>query len=221
MALQVSLALPFKLRSLTAQLRSLKKPLKEHLLGLVDTCRLTADDLEPWAHWDHPPSESYGRRLVWRDSNVELMVMTWLPGDHSAIHDHGSAEWGAVQCFGAASHRRFRLEGQQLISQKNLPYAPGQIQWVDGSLIHQMGNSGTVPFLSLHVYGTSRDSADITAAARVFNLESGCIETTNGGVFFDLPESAVLSRHYGLTADPELKREQFQLLQQWRRSALK
>lgn len=220
MAPPVSLALPSKLRSLTDRLRALQQPSKAHLFNLVATYGLTADDLEPWAHRNHPPGDSYGRRLVWRDTNVELMVMTWLPGDHSAIHDHGSAEWGAVQCFGGASHQRFTLEGQHLISQEKHPYAPGQIRWVDGSLIHQMGNSGTEPFLSLHVYGTSRDCADITAAARVFNLDSGCIETTNGGVFFDLPESAVLSRQDGLTADPDLKREQFLLLQHRRRSAL-
>ncbi|MGC6483435.1 MAG: cysteine dioxygenase [Synechococcus sp.] len=221
MTTPASLALPAKLRSLTDQLGGLQHPSKTQLLGLIDACHLTADDLEAWADRDHPATDSYGRRLAWRNRNIELMVMTWLPGDHSAIHDHGSAEWGAVQCFGEASHQSFTLEGMHLISQEHFPYSPGQIQWVNGSLIHQMGNSGSDTFLSLHVYGTSQDCVDITAGARVFNLESACIETTNGGVFFDLPESAVLSRQDGLTADPDLKQEQFTLLQQRRRLAMR
>ena len=112
------------------------------------------------------------------------MVMTWLPGDFSAIHDHGLAQWGAVQCFGQAEHYTYELDRLHLCHEEALPYESGQVRLVMPSLIHQMGNAGTERFLSLHVYGCRDVRPAITASARVFELDEGCIQFTNGGVFF-------------------------------------
>ena len=61
---------------------------------------INASDLTPWFDFSHPVRDSYGRQPVRIGANYELMVMSWLPGDYSAIHDHGAAEWGAVrQCI--------------------------------------------------------------------------------------------------------------------------
>ena len=50
---------------------------------------LRAEDLTAWADFDHPVEDSYGRRLVYDGGDFEIMVMSWAPGDFSAIHDHG------------------------------------------------------------------------------------------------------------------------------------
>ena len=154
----------------------------------------------PWASFDHPVSDSYGRKLVFNGGHFEVMVMSWLPGDFSAIHDHGATEWGAVQCFGSAEHFIYQLSGSRLSSPESAPYTPGLVRAVDHSLIHQMGNKSSQPFLSLHVYGCAGASDSITGDARVFDLFENSIQHTDSGVFFNLSEDLINSRRYGLSA---------------------
>ncbi|WP_053068578.1 cysteine dioxygenase family protein [Synechococcus sp. WH 8020] len=219
MALSTTEPFPPSLKVLIKQLNTLREPSSAELIQCIASCHIQASDLIPWATPQHPPTESYGRQLVWHGSHVEVMVMTWLPGDHSAIHDHGSALWGAVQCFGEAQHQSFGLQGNVISHKANQPFAPQQIRLIEPGLIHQMGNTGQSTFLSLHIYGTSSRCSKITGSARIFNVAEGCIQTTDGGVFFDLPEDQVLSCRTGLTADRQLKQEQNDLLQQRRAKA--
>ena len=191
------------------------KPEPDRLLALVDSAGVTAEELEPWADDGHSARDSYGRQLVWHGGHVELMVMTWLPGDFSAIHDHGLAQWGAVQCFGQAEHYTYELDRLHLCHEEALPYESGQVRLVTPSLIHQMGNAGTERFLSLHVYGCRDVRPAITASARVFELDEGCIQFTNGGVFFGLPETEIVRRQAGLTADQGIRKRQ-RALKAWR-----
>ncbi len=76
------------------------------------------------------------------------------------------------------------------------------IQPVTPWLIHQMGNPGSRPFLSLHVYGKQANTGHVTGEARIFALHENCIQRTDGGVFFALPEDQILRREPGLTAEP-------------------
>ena len=171
---------------------------------------ISPQDLLPWADFNHPVTDGYGRKLLFQGKNLEIMVMSWLPGDFSAIHDHGSAQWGAVQCFGTADHYVYSFTEGILTTAKYSPYNFGMVHAVDRTLIHQMGNPGDQPFLSLHVYGCQEISDSITANARVFDLLEGSIQFTDGGVFFCLPESQINRRINGLRADREtLKRHHY------------
>lgn len=162
---------------------------------------VTAADLAPWASLDHAPADSYGRRLVWLAPHFEIMVMSWDPGDYSAIHDHGHTQWGAVQVFGPAEHATFRWEGEALMTLSRQAMTTGAVIGVSHRLIHQMGNPTPAPFLSLHVYGGVTESAAITGDARLFEAATGDIHRVDGGVFFALPASAVKRREPGPTAD--------------------
>ena len=213
MALSTTESFPPSLQALIKQLNTLREPSSDELIQCIASCHIQASDLIPWATPQHPPTESYGRQLVWHGGHVEVMVMTWLPGDYSAIHDHGSALWGAVQCFGEARHQSFELRGNRIAFKSDQPFAPRQIRGIKPGLIHQMGNSGLTTLLSLHVYGTSNPCSNITGSARVFNVAEGCIQTTDGGVFFDLPIEQVLSCQKGLCADVQLLKEQSDFLQ--------
>lgn len=219
MSLDSTLSWPASLQALIQQLKDIRQPTRDGLRQGLAGCEIKASDLTPWATPHHSPTDSYGRRLVWHGGHVEVMVMTWLPGDYSAIHDHGSALWGAVQCFGEAKHQSFELQGDLISRKAEQPFAPQQIRVIESGLIHQMGNAGQSTFLSLHVYGTNSPCSKITGSARIFNVPEGCIQTTDGGVFFDLPEEQVLSCRTGLKADRQLQQEQNDLLQQRRAKA--
>lgn len=69
--------------------------------------------------------------------------MSWVPGDFSAIHDHGAAQWGAVKSFGEAEHAVFiqqngtlRTCSRQSCSRQSFP--EGSVFPVSHDFIHQM-----------------------------------------------------------------------------------
>lgn len=187
-----------------------------HLLEASD---ITQADLAPWADFDHPPEDSYGRRLIYNGGFYELMAMSWVDGDMAAIHDHGYTQWGAVKLFGAAEHAIFRIDDGTLTTAERKVFEPGSVVGVGHDLIHQMGNVGHEPYMTLHLYGCYQRDSDITADARLYNLHAGEIEITSGGVFFDLPNNAINRREEAPNADfPTELRDKVELLRRCLRS---
>ena len=211
---------PANLKRLIRTLKTISPLTPTQISEVVREVDLTAQDLLPWADFTHPCTDSYGRKLVFHGGHFEIMVMSWLPGDFSAIHDHGSTQWGAVQCFGAAEHTIYSLVKGVLKNPVAANYTPGMVREVDHHLIHQMGNRGKQPFLSLHVYGCEQKMASITANARVFDLLEGTIQYTDGGVFFCLPEDKINKRDYGLSGDKETTMRQYRLMRDRLQQAL-
>ena len=99
--------LPNSLGDLVSQLERQQACAPERAASLLYALDITADALRPWWDFEHNKRDSYGRLLVHAGANFELMVMSWMPGDYSAIHDHGEAEWGAVRYYGSADHAVF------------------------------------------------------------------------------------------------------------------
>ncbi len=194
-------AYPVKLANLISQLQATATLTPQSVKELVTQAQITSDDLMPWADFEHSVKDSYGRKMVFDGGHFEVMVMSWMPGDISAIHDHGGTQWGAVQCFGAAEHYIYELNGSVLTTREVAPYSPGMVRSVSHDLIHQMGNSSDRPFLSLHVYGNFAAMGNITGNARIFELLEGTIQYTDGGVFFSLPESDINRRHGSIQGD--------------------
>lgn len=162
---------------------------------------LQAEDLLAWADFEHPKADSYGRLLVHDGGFFELMVMSWVDGDMAAIHDHGHTQWGAVKLLGPAEHATFKLIDGKMTTMSREVCGPGTVLAVDHPLIHQMGNIGNVPYLTLHLYGAYDVEGGVTADARLYDLDEGKIQFTSGGVFFDLPESDINRRESGPQAD--------------------
>jgi predicted metal-dependent enzyme (double-stranded beta helix superfamily) len=163
--------------------------------------QLEIADLMPYADFDHPVEDGYGRKMVVDSEHFEIMVMTWNPGDFSAVHDHGYTTWGAVQVFGNVMHHTFSMSKDlfRLTRKEILP--EGAIVKVNNALIHQMGNVTSSPYLTVHLYGNSQRHGNITADSRIFEMESALIKHTTGGAFFNLPNEAV----YEIEKMPEIE----------------
>lgn len=192
---------PQSLKRLIQMLQTTSSLTPAQIADIVSEAAVSSQELLPWADFTHSSTDSYGRKLVFHGGHFEIMVMSWLPGDFSAIHDHGATEWGAVQCFGAAEHTIYSFVDSTLTKPVAANYTAGMIRQVDHHLIHQMGNAGNLPFLSLHVYGCEQAVGSITGNARVFDLLEGSVQYTDGGVFFCLPEDKINKRDYGLSGD--------------------
>lgn len=162
------------------------------LKGFLQQLNITTKELIPWADFNHPKNDGYGRKLVHENSNFEIMIMSWLPNDFSAVHNHGLTQWGAVQVFGNASHYIYQLNKKnsiKLIEKESLN--SGDILLVTNEFIHQMGNQTTKPYLSLHIYGTIVPQEIITKDSLIYEIEKKRIVKTTGGAFFQLSESKV------------------------------
>ncbi len=194
--------LPVSLQCLIFLLSQTKQLTSDRVYQSLLHANVKQSELMPWATFDHPVADSYGRNLVYHGGYFEIMVMSWVPGDVSAIHDHGQAQWGAVQCFGQAIHTVYELVGRKLHPLADLPLFPSRIVEVNHDLIHQMSNCSQKPFLSLHIYGCPDANDSITGDARIFDLWSDNIQYTNGGVFFCLPETEISHRGQKIEADP-------------------
>lgn len=162
--------------------------IKQFLMEL----KLAEKDLMHWADFHHPKHEGYGRKMVYQGTNYEVMVMSWMPGDFSGVHNHGYTQWGAVQVFGNASHYIYRMDAENDIKiARKESFQSGDIAMVNNALIHQMGNQTAQPYLSLHIYGTPDSIDDVTADSLIYEIEKNRIVKTTGGAFFMLPEEEV------------------------------
>ena len=180
--------------NLVKALESLGQCTPESVHGVVSECDIGIEDLEDWIDYDYPVSDSYGRKMVHDGGFFEVMVMCWRPGDYSAIHDHGKAEFGAVKIFGDVEHAIFKLEDQKFTTISRERVKSGTTLKVTPSLIHQMGNHGESNFFTLHVYGNVDLDGGITSEARIFDYSRNELLFVNGGIFYLLPESEIVHR---------------------------
>jgi len=193
--------LPASLQKIARAMQPLLRSTPAAVRKIVLDAGVRPEDLEPWADFDHPAADSYGRQLVYNGGHFELMAMSWRPGDVSAIHDHGYAQWGAVQVFGHAEHATFRQEEGVLHTASRGMLRPREAIAVSHDLVHQMGNTSGEPFFSLHVYGVGHQIANVTGEARVFDPLNGRVLRVDGGVFYALPPESVKYSEEGPRGD--------------------
>ncbi len=193
--------LPASVKQIIEKLSKKEAFLPAEVVKIVNEAQVQSEDLLPWADFNHSVKDSYGRKLVHKSSNFEIMVMSWVKGDISGIHDHGYATWGAVQIFGENEHAIFRKENNTITTLSRTNFTYGQVVGVGHDLIHQMGNFTENNVLTLHIYGLPEAKENITGDARLYNVALGRTEIINGGVFYDLKEQQIEEVKYGLQAD--------------------
>ena len=182
------------LEGLIGSLENLSEFNLEGVYEAVSRSTVGFRDLEKWIDYDYPVSDSYGRKMVHDGGFFEVMVMCWKPGDYSAIHDHGKAEFGVVKVFGDTEHAAYKIVNQKLITLGRTIIEAGTTLEVAPALIHQMGNPGDSNFFSLHIYVNQAAEGNITGGSRIYDYNRNAILRVDGGAFYLLPESEIKSR---------------------------
>lgn len=201
-------SLPPSVRAIVDKVEAADEPTAAAARSILEETEITPADLEPWTDFGHPDSHSYGRKRLYDGGFFELMVLSWVDGDISAVHDHGHAPWGAVRLYGEAEHAVFAVEDGVLVTEERRELACGSVVAMPHGLIHQLGNVGQEPFLTLHLHGRAA-----AAGARLYELDEGEIQLTRGGVFFNLPDEDISGREEAPPADfPTRLRHQVELL---------
>ncbi len=158
---------------------------------LVEQAQVKEEDLAPYADFDHPTEDGYGRKMVYDGGKFEIMAMSWNPGHYSSIHNHGYTQWGVVQVFGNAHHFIYKNRNGELKFAIREILTKGAITQVVNATIHQMGNPSTGKYMTLHIYGCDDKEGDITADAKNYELEFNRVNHTTGGAFFNLPADQI------------------------------
>lgn len=190
---------------LTDSLNSGERITASRVERMVRQANVQPEDLLPYADFDHPVEDGYGRKMVYDGGKFEIMAMSWNPGHYSSIHNHGYTQWGVVQVFGNTHHFIYKNADGYLRFAKKEILTSGQITRVVNATIHQMGNPSTGRYMTLHVYGCNEKEGDITADAKNYDLEFDRVNQTTGGAFFNLPEDQI----YNLQAGPSPSNEVF------------
>lgn len=155
------------------------------LIELLEKSGLNSGDVENFRNHHHDPLLSYGRSIVYEGSHFVIYLMSWAPGDFTAIHSHGLTDWGAVLFFTEINHRLYELKGNSiyLVSKSVVP--AGTIVAVQGDLIHAMGNLTANPFISLHIYGSNHNIGNANKDSKIYDLEYRKIRVTNGAAYLN------------------------------------
>ena len=90
--------LPNSLKTIINELSNLQTVDNIDVAKIVKYANPTINELNRYSLFNHCNTESYGRQLIKDTGNFKLLLMSWKPGDFTAIHNHGGAEWGCV-CF--------------------------------------------------------------------------------------------------------------------------
>ena len=99
--------------------------------------------------------ECYVRRRLFLNDSWEALLLCWLPGQKTAIHDHGDS-WGATLVLaGDLVESQFRWHGHGLPMEFKGDSALGahQITVETHDTIHVVSNRSAAPAVSLHLYG--------------------------------------------------------------------
>lgn len=136
-------------------------------------------------HFRQPNPDSYSRRLLYRDPELDFtaVVMTWGPGQHTALHDHAGI-WcveGVVE--GEMEVRRYELLSEEDGLYRFAPRGSAHARAGSaGALIppfehHVLANScSDTTSLTLHVYGGEMDHCSVFEPV-------GSVEPLGGGLF--------------------------------------
>lgn len=98
--------------------------------------------------------ECYVRRRLFLNESWEMLLLCWLPGQKTAIHDHG-ASWGATLVLTGdlvESQYRWEGEGRPMRHRSDNALGTHQITVETHDTIHVVSNRGAAPAASLHLY---------------------------------------------------------------------
>jgi predicted metal-dependent enzyme (double-stranded beta helix superfamily) len=116
-----------------------------------------ARDRHRWAHLlRYDPAERYSA-LIESTGEVEIWLLSWLPGQHTDLHDHAGSAGAFTVVSGVLTERVIRRPNPTARPvEVQHPVVVGQTRVFGPSYVHQVRNAGADPAVSIHVYRPER-----------------------------------------------------------------
>ena len=87
-------------------------------------------------------------RLAYEDDRLDLWVLSWMPGQRTGFHDHGTSGVALTAVQGSVVERQLALGDTTL----ERILVPGSVEVGDAGYIHSVGHHVGVPAVTIHAY---------------------------------------------------------------------
>ncbi|HEY0127122.1 MAG TPA: cysteine dioxygenase family protein, partial [Blastococcus sp.] len=84
-------------------------------------------------------------------ADAQVWLLSWLPGQGTPLHDHGTSA-GAFAVVRGTLSERVVVAGRDVVRETADDLAPGRVRHFGPHYVHQVTNSGLEPAVSVHVY---------------------------------------------------------------------
>ena len=108
------------------------------------------ESIEPYIK--EPDQFEYGRNVIYRNNELEVIVINIPPHKGTAIHDHGQSIGCAMVLEGQLLNSIYRLHENHSELSSSYFVHQGECLFSTRGLIHRMSNPSSERMISLHVY---------------------------------------------------------------------
>jgi cysteine dioxygenase len=129
----------------------LKQPTSEELAEALESMHCTEGRITPYA--SQPEELPYGRSVLMRTDDVEVVVVHLPAFTETAIHDHGGSLCLGRLVTGEVHERKFGINAEGLAEERMVfKLRPGDPLTADIHTVHQLRNVSLERALMLNVY---------------------------------------------------------------------
>ncbi|MGH3978631.1 MAG: cysteine dioxygenase [Pseudonocardiaceae bacterium] len=97
-------------------------------------------------------SDTRWYRLLDRSVELEVWLLSWLPGQGTDLHDHGQVSGAFAVAAGTLTERVVSARADRPPVEVTRQLDVGRVRVFGPHYVHQVSNPGTVPAVSVHVY---------------------------------------------------------------------
>lgn len=122
-------------------------------LDLLAIARQYATHPDTWSRrLDFDPAQRWYRRIA-STADHEVWLLTWLPGQHTGLHDHGGSAGALTVVSGELTEEQLTRTRQSPPTLRTRLLPTGRGHRFGPQYIHRVANRGRLPAISVHVYG--------------------------------------------------------------------
>ncbi|MGF1742576.1 cysteine dioxygenase family protein [Vibrio profundum] len=155
-------------QELVRQLELTDQPLSVSTIRYVlENLSFTSDEINGLVEFSE---DTYFRKQLFKNDQCELLMMSWLNGQRSKIHDHLHTSCGVKVLMGQATETLFmRADNQHIYATGSDVHPQGSVTASMDSDIHQISNlqSDNQRLITLHLYSPPLKKF------RFYHLETG------------------------------------------------
>jgi predicted metal-dependent enzyme (double-stranded beta helix superfamily) len=113
-------------------------------------------EYRPHSRWTHLLPADEAAEVLDRDlhadlAGAQLWLLSWLPGQGTPLHDHGTSA-GAFSVVHGTLTERVAAAGRSGVTENTDELTAGRVRHFGPHYVHQVTNLGAEPAVSVHVY---------------------------------------------------------------------
>jgi mannose-6-phosphate isomerase-like protein (cupin superfamily) len=85
-------------------------------------------------------------------AQAQIWLLSWLPGQGTDLHDHGTSAGAFAVARGTLTERVVAARSREAVREDAADLAAGRVRWFGPHYVHQVTNTLDEPAVSIHVY---------------------------------------------------------------------